>query len=142
MKNNIISDWLDKHNDPDIDKKVRMKLEDMSKERHNQIIDETYGNYISYIHDIVQGEHQIYGNWYGKKEFIDKCKTDSEFSEKWGLKIGERELSLEERVRIIMDTPEYRNYTEEQWKVYINTTSAPTKLITLTYNNETLESYE
>ena len=101
MKNNIISDWLDKHNDPDIDKKVRMKLEDMSKERHNQIIDETYGNYISYIHDIVQGEHQIYGNWYGKKEFIDKCKTDSEFSEKWGLKIEERELSLEERYKIL-----------------------------------------
>lgn len=32
-----------------------------------------------------------------EEEFINKCKTDSEFSEKWGLKIEERELSLEEK---------------------------------------------
>ncbi len=30
------------------------------------------------------------------QEFIDKCKTDSKFSEKWGLKIEERELSDDE----------------------------------------------
>ena len=140
MKNNIISDWLDKHNNPDIDKKVRMKLEDMSKERHNQIIDETYGNYISYIHDIVQGEHQIYGNWYGKKEFIDKCKTDSEFSERWGLKIEERELDMMERWGLAGLTPnmtefDYCNKLCDEHKV-------PTKLITITYNNETVEIYE
>ena len=29
-----------------------------------------------------------------KEEFINKIKTDSEFSETWGLKIDERELSL------------------------------------------------
>jgi hypothetical protein len=32
-----------------------------------------------------------------QEEFINKCKTDTEFSERWGLKIEERELSLEER---------------------------------------------
>ena len=34
-------------------------------------------------------------------EFINKCKTDSEFSERWGLKIEERELSLEERRALV-----------------------------------------
>jgi hypothetical protein len=34
---------------------------------------------------------------YNQEEFINKCKTDTEFSEKWGLKIEERELSLDER---------------------------------------------
>jgi hypothetical protein len=35
-----------------------------------------------------------------QEEFIDKCKTDTEFSEKWGLNIEERELSLEERCEL------------------------------------------
>ena len=37
MKNNIISDWLDKYGEPEIDKKVGMKLEEMNKEKYNQI---------------------------------------------------------------------------------------------------------
>ena len=77
-----------------------------------------------------------------KEQMNEASENLTEFSERWGLKIEERELSLEERVRLIMDTAEYRNYTEEEWKVYINTTSAPTKLITITYNNETIEVYE
>lgn len=110
----------------------------MSKEKYNHIIDEVYGNYISYIHDIVQVEHQIYGNWYGKKEFINKCKTDPEFSEKWGLKIEERELSLEERNKWSWDnwgiTCEMESVLDEQ--------GVPKRAITLTYNNETIEIYE
>ena len=47
---------------------------------NEQIIDEVYNNYLTYIHDVVQGENQIYGDWYGKEEFINKCKTDPEFS--------------------------------------------------------------
>ena len=35
--NNIISDWLDKFGDPEIDKKVEMELEKINKERYNQI---------------------------------------------------------------------------------------------------------
>jgi hypothetical protein len=69
-------------------------------ERYEQIIDEVYNNYLTYIHDVVQGENKIYGDWYGKEEFNNKCKTDPEFSEKWGLQIEERELSLEERRKL------------------------------------------
>ena len=75
-----------------------------------------------------------------KEEFINKCKTDTEFSEKWGLKIEERELSLEERSKIWNEThnPAGNIYTHNQY----NENNIPTKLITVTYNNETIEVYE
>jgi len=103
-----------------------------------ELLDEVYNNYITYIHDVMQGENQIYGDWYGKEEFINKCKTDPEFSEKWGLKIEERELSLEERNKWSWDnwgiTCEMESVLDEQ--------EVPTKLITITYNDKTIESYE
>jgi hypothetical protein len=82
-------------------------------------------------------------------EFINKCKTNPEFSEKWGLKIEERELSLEERI-IIYALKEGQTYeefvtnwnTDEQWLEDLSDTTIPTKLITITYNDTKLESYE
>ena len=65
---------------------------------------------------------------YTKEEFIDKCKTDKEFSEKWGLKIEEREVLAQ----IDQTNPILKGSTA----LYSR------KLITLTYNNETIESYE
>ena len=77
-------------------------------------------------------------------EFINKCKTDTEFSERWGLKIEERELSLEERKSIYEN--EYTGSVEVPNNHWLNskltTRNIPTKLITITYNNETIESYE
>ena len=77
-------------------------------------------------------------------EFINKCKTDTEFSEKWGLKIEERELSLEERKSIYEN--EYTGSVEVPNNHWLNskltTRNIPTRLITITYNNETLASYE
>ena len=131
----------------------------MSKEKYNQIIDEVYENY--------EGKRQ---KWeigrvgeipkLSKEEFINKCKTDSEFSEKWALKIEERELSFEER----WDLSEKYGYRKKVGEMPIETETfngvnereefnsmmndpvmginLPTKLITLTYNNETIESYE
>ena len=69
----------------------------MNKE---QIIDEAYENYTqTKIIKTDGGETHIspIGHYNGmtKLQFINKCKTDSEFSEKWGLKIEERELSFE-----------------------------------------------
>lgn len=79
----------------------------MNKE---QIIDEAYENFIDKTKglnlnleinkDIIVVEGPIYHatpRLLSQEEFINKCKTDPEFSEKWGLKIEERELSLEER---------------------------------------------
>ena len=103
-----------------------------------QIIDESYNNYLTYIHDVVQGENQIYGDWYGKEEFINKCKTDPEFSEKWGLKIEERELSMEERRKLAnYDSVFVSPMTVESW----DRNNIPTKLITTTKITK-IESYE
>jgi len=83
-----------------------------------------------------------------KEEFTNKCKTDSDFSEKWGLKIEERELTREERIDLYAKeyTPGVRNKYEKPFDDFIDaklkTRNIPTKLITITYNNETIESYE
>jgi hypothetical protein len=82
-----------------------------------------------------------------KEEFINKCKTDAEFSEKWGLTIEERELSLEERYKLANINgkkerlPGEPHYTDEQQHSLLDEL-VPTKLITVTYNNETIEVYE
>jgi hypothetical protein len=77
-----------------------------------------------------------------KEEFINKCKTDTEFSERWGLKIEERELSLEERHDIKeqygFDCRKLAKPSIEQ----LDAANIPTKLITITYNDKTIESYE
>jgi hypothetical protein len=78
-----------------------------------------------------------------KEEFIDKCKSDTEFSEKWGLKIEERELSIDERMKILEEIhPLY--YMEQQLggEDIFTRNNIPTKLITITYNNKIIESYE
>jgi len=80
-----------------------------------------------------------------QEEFINKCKTDPEFSEKWGLKIEERELSLEERAKWLQDNKGYDllvgNLEHDHIREVVED-EAPAKLITITYNNEKIESYE
>ena len=112
-----------------------------------QIIDEVYRKYADshwtppsnpkgkllsdQLFSVVPMEHS-------KESFINKCKNDNEFSEKWGLKIEERELSWEER-----ETYGYEinidGILTEEWADKLR---LPTKLITITYNNERIESYE
>jgi hypothetical protein len=118
----------------------------MSKE---QIIDEAYVNYGQKIISEDLWMLVAIGWPSNQEEFINKCKTDTEFSEKWGLKIEERELSLEERI-IIYALKEGQTYeefvtnwnTDEQWLEDLSDTTIPTKLITITYNDKTIESYE
>ena len=108
----------------------------MSKEKYNQIIDEAYQNYLK------NGQQQADRNKENqtflplpKNWFINKCKTDSKFSEMWGLKIEERELSLEEELEYMMG----KVFSEEALTHQVNT---PTKLITITYKDTIIESYE
>ena len=86
------------------------------------------------------------------QEFIDKVKTDKEFSEKWGLVIEERELSLEEREKWLQDNKEYDllvgNLEHDHIREVVED-EAPTKQLTITYNDKTItynvktiESYE
>lgn len=112
----------------------------MSKEKYDQIIDDTWKNYqhkASKQDFLKDGVLRYEG-------FINKIKTDSEFSEKWGLKIEEKELRLEERKRIY--EMEYTNDIEVEnnhWlESKLKTRNIPTKQITLTYKNEKIEIYE
>ena len=127
----------------------------MNKEQQ-ELLDEAYENYYNHMRDDRQWELD-------KEEFINNCKTDPEFSEKWGLKIEERELSLEERCSLANFAPfddrfpdgddfkwpdgddfkwdEHTINIAEDW-LKQHHPNLPTKLITVTYNNETIESYE
>ena len=127
----------------------------MNKERYNQIIDEVYENWKSRDQDFW--EEQVDGMFtselgeevvdrISKECFINKIKTDPEFSKMWGLKIEERELSLEDRMILCKEKWDYSwnrtiNIEDIEWRMN-NEWNIPTKLITLTYNNETIECYE
>jgi hypothetical protein len=90
------------------------------------------------------------GRCLSQEEFINKCKTDSEFSERWGLKIEERELSLEKRRKIVLEGDPHGiqstdNWTQQQLedcKKQLDEWNIPTKQTTIAYNNKTIESYE
>ena len=126
----------------------------MNNEKMNQMIDEAYENYRKTIlTEFFENTNEL-RKWatvegpggYNKEEFINKCKTNPEFSEKWGLKIEERELSFNERIKHIVNSLKSNApllmEEDEKTTQWLNENSLPTKLITLTYNNETIESYE
>ena len=112
----------------------------MSREKINQIIDEVYERY-----SITAGmSTQVLS--LTKESFINKCKTKPEFSETWGLKIEERELSLEERMSLCKEKWDYSwnrtiNLEDIEWRMN-NEWNTPTRLITLTYKKNKIESYE
>ena len=131
----------------------------MNKE---EIIDEAYENYEKLMYDSEwRYNNRLNLNWFTrdhesethmmsgpayrpltKEEFIDKCKTDTEFSKRWGLKIEERELSDNERQGILERvSPMY--YMDQQFggEDIFTRNNIPTKLITIKYKNETIESY-
>jgi hypothetical protein len=137
----------------------------MNKE---QIIDEAYENYVKsffkgelkknyegggydiddYYYSIIDAQHLL--GWpqdgpVSKKEFINKCKTDSDFSEKWRLKIEERELSDDERYNWYMQTHKKnlsRSGNQYDMGDILNSNNCPTKLITIKYKDTIIESYE
>ena len=119
---------------------------------YNQIIDEAYSNYRKTILNEFFENTKELRKWaavegpggYNRKEFINKCKTDPEFSETWGLKIEERELSLLERYELMkkLDNWISVHYKEPKTMEYMDKQNVPTKLITLIYKDNTIESYE
>jgi hypothetical protein len=127
----------------------------MNKEQQ-ELLDEVYENYCTTLIGSItfseRGKHfksnglefnSGYPNYvhYAQEEFINKCKTNTEFSEKWGLKIEERELSLEERAKWLQDNKGYDllvgNLDHDHIREVVEK-EPPTKLITITYNNKTI----
>jgi hypothetical protein len=127
----------------------------MSKEQQ-ELIDEAYKNFKEQIEYglnsmflVNDGPNKI--TPLTQEEFINTCKTYPEL--KWGLKIEERKLSLFERYGLVRENglcPKYsfeiengkptpNKMSESEW--YDNH-NIPTKLITITYNDKTIISYE
>ena len=112
----------------------------MNKERYNQIVDDAYENALLQYGFQWFPATQAGTSLESKESFIVRIKTDKEFSERFGLNIEERELDMFVRWKIADLTPnmmeiDYCNKLCDEHNV-------PTKLITVTYNNKTIESYE
>ena len=109
----------------------------MSKEQE-ELVDEVYDKYITKY----MGHEDIPS----KDLFIFEIKTNPEFSKMWGITIEERELSLEERMGLCKEKWDYSwnrtiNLEDIEWRMN-NEWNIPTKLITIIYNDKTIESYE
>jgi hypothetical protein len=108
-----------------------------------ELLDEAYKNYGQKIISEDLWMLVAIGWPSNQEEFINKCKTDTEFSEKWGLKFEERELSLEERTIIFQNSEHSKHINLIKFKDIGELNKViPTKLITITYNDTKLESYE
>lgn len=128
----------------------------MNKEKYNQIIDEAYENYCKeYEKDNSVGMILLVKRVDGKsvyrkpdlEMFITLCTFDKTFSERWELKIEERELSNKERVKLswFILFPDKEKEVPEWWnirKLTMDGKNIPTKLITVTYKDEKIEVYE
>ena len=109
----------------------------MNKEQQ-ELLDEAYKNYCkSFENQTLIEQYSFDTDPMTQFMFLNKCKTDTEFSETWGLKIEERELSLDERMQI------WQNQQDGRGEFIMECLDViPTKLITTTYNDTKLESYE
>ena len=114
----------------------------MNNEKYNKIIDKVYENYHQ------ENKQVMYLTFLLKEEFINKIKTDKKFSERWGLKIEEHELSEERRYNIWFnnnyETGMERFFNPEDLPDYDNPYYEPTpkKLIIVNYMDEKIEGYE
>ena len=114
----------------------------------NQIISDAWANYQRKVLDKFMNDTTI-SNYAitNKEEFINKCKTNPEFSKTWGLKIEERELSLKERYDLV-ETDKHIQFVKcqslgtDRIKEVLDEKNIPTKLITITYSDIKIESYE
>jgi hypothetical protein len=116
----------------------------MDKEIFNRIIDEVYNHYLEthqYEPFILQEEMNL-----SKEEFIKKITNNYGFGQLFGISLNERELSLEERMGLCKEKWDYSwnrtiNLEDIEWRMN-NEWNIPSKLITITYNDKTIESYE
>ena len=129
----------------------------MNKEQQ-ELLDEVYRKYADSHEYFVDGWLHVIPMEHSKETFIDKCKTDPEFSKKWGLTIEERKLNLDERAKLhpnpenfynihgtfsISDSIEDSNFPDKDWlHEKFDNGGIPTKLITINYNDKKIESYE
>jgi hypothetical protein len=141
----------------------------MNNELYQRIIDEVYNKYKLDVEKSLDEnsespeEAQFFksGLVLSKEDFFYEIKTDKYFAEKHGLKIEQRDLTLEERLEIADkfnpliredcltkthhpdETEELKLIYRHEWLDSLGPNVVPQrKLITITYNGEKIESYE
>jgi hypothetical protein len=119
-------------------------------EEQQELLDDAYKNFVKsvennrpagYVRKVIT-----------KSDFIKESNFNKDFREYWGLKIEERELSFEERCEIQIARLEgmyssgkevfIQHSVNDVKQITMDKNNIPTKLITITYNNKTIESYE
>ena len=109
-----------------------------------ELLDEAYKNFEK---DCISGT----GKKMLKEEFINFIKTNPDFSEKRGLKIEERGLTDKERLNTLIQNEQrliyekvqsFKNLGRKTIKSCLDEKNIPTKLITITYKENKIESYE
>ena len=128
------------------------------------LVDEAYENYCkSFENQTLIEEYSFDTDPMTQFMFINKCKTNPEFSEKWGLKIEEKVLDncnwkhLKQRAygynNLLESHPKYNpkwqskikdidKLSEGELMTILQSLPGPNKLITITYKDKTIESYE
>ena len=128
----------------------------MSKERYNEIIDEVYQQYDELFDSYYPPFSAPYPTRLTKEELVEEIKKGGH--DELGVKIAERELSLEERYNLMPSITGHaipniemrkriNNFDgnipgisyHEEW---LDSFNIPTKEIKVTYNNETITVYE
>jgi thymidylate synthase len=116
--------------------------EKVMNNEQQDLLNEAYENYCkSFENQTLIEQYSLDTDPMTQFMFLNKCKTNPEFSEKWGLKIEERELSLEERKIHMSKYSNDRIYPDWDEK-FLNEKNIPTKLITITYNDKTITYYQ
>ena len=124
--------------------------------QYTDLVNDAYMNYLKQYEKgnrvgIVNYSDPLQYIPYSNEEFINKIKTDDEFAEKWGFQVYTRELSYDERFRITYKDLELRKALDAESKMLhypdghnkvMEDANIPTRAISLTYNNQTIEIYE
>jgi hypothetical protein len=124
-----------------------------------ELVYRAYDYYLTYLDD-----NQIFINSLDIDSFVKSCKKDSEDAKMWGLTFEERELSLEERWRLLQVSTngatipwDRMGYPPHEWMDNVRTIDSydkdfnlikgsdictPRKIVTVTYNDKTIVSYK
>jgi hypothetical protein len=104
---------------------------------------------ISMMHD--DDPYPIYVP-YSEEEFIWQVKFEDTFAKRWGVSVNRRELTFEERCEIQIDKLDgmysseknifIHHSIDEVKRITMDKNKIPKKVISLTYNNKTIEIYE
>jgi hypothetical protein len=108
------------------------------------LMNKQYKDLIGDVHkDYVKtSEPMLDGKYLSQPEFTYWLKRDGEFAKRWGVTIETKELTEDERINLLHIKHGNKGHHIEAGFNMLDEFDIPTKLITIIYNNETIENYE